>query len=290
MRFGINSFLLTPAFTTDAIPVMEQFKAWGADIAELAILDPDAIDPAAVRRGMEAVGMENCPICGIWPESRDLRGTEDAQQNSLAYVNALINLATEIGSTMIAGPVYSCVGRCNLHTATEKQQQQDLVAGHLETLCARAEKAGVTLAMEPLNRFETDFINTLGQATAMIEKVGSPALKIHADTFHMNIEEDNPAAAIQTAGHHIAHIHASGSHRGTPGTGHVDWNGIFGALKAIDYRGDICIEAFTADNDAIVRAVSIWLPRFDTPAQLARDGLAFLRAKWEGAPNRNPTR
>jgi D-psicose/D-tagatose/L-ribulose 3-epimerase len=283
MRFGINSFLLTSGFTGDDLPVIEQFRAWGADMAELAIFDPDAVDTSALRRAIEAAGMENCPVCGIWPEERDLRGSEEAQQNSLAYTGKLIALASEIGSRIVAGPMYSCVGRCELYTDAEKAEQSDTIARHLATLCARAEDAGVTLCLEPLNRFETDCMNTLAQASAMIEKVGSPALKIHADTFHMNIEEADPARAIRRAGDHIGHVHASGSHRGIPGTGHVDWRGIFSVLKEIEYGGDICIETFSADNDTIARAVSIWIRRFDTPEQLATEGLSFLRNAWDRA-------
>jgi len=283
MRFGINSFLLTSGFTSDDLPVIEQFKAWGADIAELAVFDPDGVDPTALRSAIEAAGMENCPVCGIWPEDRDLRGSDKAQQNSFAYTSKLIDLASEIGSKIVAGPMYSCVGRCELYTDAEKAAQSDTIARHLEKLCAKAEDAGVTLCLEPLNRFETDCMNTLGQVSAMIEKVGSPALKIHADTFHMNIEEANPADAIRRAGDHIGHVHASGSHRGIPGTGHVDWAGIFGALKEINYGGDISIETFSADNDTIARAVSIWIRRFDTPEQLALEGLSFLRDAWNRA-------
>ena len=241
MKFGINSFLLTSGFTSEDLPVIEQFRVWGADIAEFAIFDPDAVDAAALRRAIEAAGMENCPVCGIWPEERDLRGSEAAQQNSFTYIGKLIELASEIGSSIVAGPMYSCVGRCELYTDAEKAEQSDTIARHLEKLCARAEAAGVTLCLEPLNRFETDCMNTLGQVSAMIEKVGSPALKIHADTFHMNIEEANPADAIREAGDHIGHIHASGSHRGIPGSGHVDWTGIFGALKEIQVKEFISI-------------------------------------------------
>ena len=283
MKFGINSFLLTSGFTSDDLPVIEQFKAWGADMAEFAVFDPEAVDAVALRQAIEAAGMENCPVCGIWPEERDLRGSEEAQQNSFVYIAKLIDLASEIGSTIVAGPMYSCVGRCELHTDAEKAEQSDTIARHLAKLCAKAEAAGVTLCLEPLNRFETDCINTLEQTSAMIEKVGSPALKIHADTFHMNIEESNPAEAIRRAGDHMGHFHASGSHRGIPGSGHVDWTGIFGALKEIEYGGDICIETFSADNDTIARAVSIWIRRFDTPEQLALEGLSFLRDAWDRA-------
>ena len=282
-KIGINSFLLSSGFTTADLPMIEQFKSWGADMIELAIFEPEKVDVRALIQSLEKAGMEDCPVCGAFSPDRDLRGTEEEQQNSLTYVSQLIDLASEIGTKVVAGPLYSSVGRCGQHTDSEKQQQSDLVARNLSTLCAKAEKAGITLAMEPLNRFETDFMNTIDQATTMINKVGSPALKIHIDTFHMNIEEGNPAEAVRMAGSLVGHVHASGSHRGTPGTGHVDWLGIFGALKAIDYSGDIVIETFTTDNKTIARAASIWFQRFDSPEQLVRDGLRFVRDAWQKA-------
>ena len=200
MRFGINSFLLSSGFGNDDLPMIQQFRDWGADVIELAIHEPEAIDVPALRRALEQAGMDRVPVCGMFPPARDLRGSAAQQQTCRDYLGRLMNLASELGSNVVCGPFYSSVGRCELLTAAEKQRQADLIAGNLEPLCRQAERAGIILAMEPLNRFETDCVNTLEQATALIEQVGSPAFKIHVDTFHMHIEEDNSAAAIRAAG------------------------------------------------------------------------------------------
>lgn len=260
--------------------MIAQFREWGADFIEFAVHEPEKIDPAALSQAVEAAGMENCPVCGMFPPDRDLRGTEEQQQTSLEYLNRLIDLAAAIGSSTVAGPMYSSVGRCNLHTESERQEQKDRVARNLEKACVRAEQAGVTLMMEPLNRFETDFMNTLEQGRQMIEKVGSPALKLLVDTFHMNIEEDDSAQAIREAGDAVGHFHASGSHRGIPGRDQVNWTGVFKALKDIGYPGDMAIETFSTDNDTIARAASIWMERYDSPEQLACEGLSFIRDAW----------
>ncbi len=276
-KFGVNSFLLSSGFTNDDLPMIQQFRNWGADIIELAIHEPERIDIPALRGALDDAAMEQVPVCGMFPPERDLRGTAEQQRACQEYLGRLIDLAAALGSKIVCGPFYSCVGRCGLHSDTEKQQHRDLIARNLEEPCRRAEQAGVVLAMEPLNRFETDCVNTLGQARALIEQVGSPALKIHIDTFHMHIEENNSAAAIREAGPLIGHVHASASHRGIPGRDQVDWNGVLTALGAIDYRGDIVIETFALDNDTIARAASIWMQRFDSPEQLAVEGLGFLR-------------
>ncbi len=246
----------------------------------MAVHEPAGLDANSLRRDLEAAGMDRGPVCGMFPPDRDLRGDDLQQKTSRDYVLELIDLAAALGSPVVAGPFYSSVGRCQLHTDQEKAQQLDLLCENLSVLCDHAEKSGVVLAMEPLNRFETDFVNTLEQATAIIRRVGSPALTIHADTFHMNIEESDSAAALREAGDLIGHVHASASHRGIPGRDQVRWHEVFAALQDIGYGGDIAIESFSMDNDTIARAASIWMQRFDSAEQLSREGLEFLRKTW----------
>jgi D-psicose/D-tagatose/L-ribulose 3-epimerase len=141
------------------------------------------------------------------------------------------------------------------------------------------------LAVEPLNRFETDCINTMEQAVAFIDRVGSPALKIQIDTFHLNIEEDDSVAAILKHAKHIGHVHGSASHRGLLGQDQVNWEGVLGALQSVGYDGDIVIESFSEDNQVIARAAAIWRPLYDSPEQLSVEGLKFLRNTWQLTSN-----
>ena len=108
----------------------------------------------------------------------------------------------------------------------EYKKQWKIVVKNLKTLANYAAKRGQQICLEPLNRFETDFINTCDQALQMVKDVGSPALKIQLDTFHMNIEEKNQATAIRKAGKLLGHLHACGCDRGIPGNDHIDWTGI----------------------------------------------------------------
>ena len=277
---GLNSFLVCSSFTAEDLGWIQRFKAWGADVIEPAIIDPAAVDADALREALDGAGMAGSPLCAAFGDDRDLRGTPEQQRATLDYMSAMIELAAAVGSKLICGPMYSSVGRAGAHTAHERAQQLDLIAGHLVTLAAQAEQAGVVLAIEPLNRFETDCINTIAQATELIEKVGSPAVKIHIDTFHMNIEEADAATAILEAGDLIGHVHASASHRGIPGQDQIDWSRVFASLHAIDYQGDIVIESFSPDNEVIARAASIWRDTYDSPEQLAREGFVFLRDAW----------
>jgi D-psicose/D-tagatose/L-ribulose 3-epimerase len=158
-----------------------------------------------------------------------------------------------------------------------RRGQWRTVAKNLKEICAVAEDNGCRIAMEPLNRFETDFLNTVEQALEMIAEVDSPALRLLLDTFHMNIEEKDIPAAIRRAGRHVAHIHACGSDRGTPGNDHLDWRGIAAALRDIRYTGDVVIESFTPDVKVIARAAAIWRRIEPTREAIAVNGLRFLK-------------
>ena len=280
MKFGLNSFLTSSGFTNADLPLIGRFQRWGADVFEPAIVDPAEVDTEDLARALDGNGMKGSPICGVFPPGRDLRGSSSEQQACLDYMFAMIDLTAGVGSSLICGPIYSSVGRCNAHTADEKARHNELVAKNLQKLCEPAAAAGITLALEPLNRFETDFLNTLDQAKNLIKMVGSPALKIHVDTFHMNIEEANPNQAVRSARDLIAHVHASATDRGIPGRDHYDWAGFFETLKDIQYSGDIVVESFAPENTVIARAASIWLPRYDCPEELGRESLEVLREIW----------
>lgn len=278
MKFGINTYLFSSPFTNESTAFFPQFKEWGFDFVEIALEDPANIDPERVRKALDDNGLECRSVCAATGPGRDLRGTRKDQVTAIEYVEALIRIAPVLGSKLVAGPVYSAVGRAELVPEDQKPKQWDLVAGNLRTLADFAEKHGVKLAIEPLNRYETDFINTCEQALRMIETVGSNALQVHLDTFHMNLEEKDPALAIQKAGARLGLLHASGSDRGTPGGDQINWDRIFAALDHIHYQGDIVIESFTPDVKVIAKAASIWRQVEPSREAIAVEGLRFLRS------------
>ena len=281
MRFGLNTFLVSSGFTDADIPLIQEFKSYGADVVELAIVEPAAVTVPLLLDALADSGQEQPIVCGAFCPGRDLRGTDAEQSACVRYISELIELAQQLGSKVVCGPMYSETGRTNRHTPDEREQQLALIASHLKPLCQQAEAAGVILAMEPLNRFETDCVNTMQQAVDLIGRVGSPALKIHIDTFHMNIEEDDSVAAILEHAQHIGHVHASASHRGLLGQDQVNWEGVLSALQSVGYDGDIVIESFSEDNEVIARAAAIWRPLYDSPQQLSVEGLNFLRNTWK---------
>jgi D-psicose/D-tagatose/L-ribulose 3-epimerase len=277
MRFGINTFLFTSPFTNDSTKLFKQFKKWGFDTVEIPVEDPSHIDPAHVKAELDKNSLVCGSICACMGPDRDLRGAPDAQKNGLEYMIKLIDQMVILDCPSLIGPVYSSVGRADAVPASEYKQQWKTVVGHLKTLAKHAQKHGRQVCLEPLNRFETDFINTCDQGLKMIKDVGSPALKLHLDTFHMNIEEKDQGAAIRKAGKALGHFHACGSDRGTPGNDHIDWKPIAAALKAIGYKQDVVIESFTTDVKVIAKAAAIWRRMEPTRDEIAVKGVKFLK-------------
>ena len=277
MRFGINTFLFTSPFTNESTKLFPQFKKWGFQTVEIPVEDPSHIDPAHVKRELDKNGLVCGSVCACMGGGRDLRGDETAQKTGLDYMMKLIDQMVILDCPSLIGPVYSEVGRADAVPEKEYKQQWKTVVGHLKTLCKHAQKNGRQVCMEPLNRFETDFMNTADQALKMVADVNSPALKIHLDTFHMNIEEKDQAKAIKKVGKLLGHFHACGSDRGTPGNDHIDWQPIVAALKSIKYNGDVVIESFTTDVKVIARAAAIWRRMEPTRDEIAVKGLKNLK-------------
>jgi len=277
MRFGINSFLFTSPFTTESSALFRQFRRWGFDTVEIPIEDPSHIDPAKVRAAADKAGIAIGSVCACMGPGRDFRGTAEEQATAMTYCKALIDQAVVLGCPSLIGPVYSVVGKADAVEPAQQKQEWALVVKNLKELAAYARAKGVTICIEPLNRFETDFLNTCDQGLRLVRAVKSPAVKLHLDTFHMNIEEKDQAAAIRKAGKLLGHFHACGSDRGTPGGDHIAWPAIVKALNAVGYKGDVVIESFTTDVKVIARAAAIWRRIEPRRNDIAIKGLAFLR-------------
>jgi D-psicose/D-tagatose/L-ribulose 3-epimerase len=182
-----------------------------------------------------------------------------------------------LGAANLGGPLYSALGRTWQATAEERERELDLLAGQLNELAGYAADRGVALCIEPINRFETSFINTVDQLLELLERVDHPACKALLDTFHMNIEEKSLGDAIRAVGPRLGHLHACENDRGAPGSGHVPWAEVAEALRDIDYDGPVVIESFSSQIEAIAAAAAIWRPLAPTQDALAQDGLAFMQ-------------
>ncbi len=277
MRFGINTFLFVSPFTTDSVRLFPKFKKWGFDSIEIPVEDPSHIDPVKVKAALDKNGLVCGSICACMGPGRDFRGTAKEQKTAMTYCQTLVEQAVALGGAKIIGPVYSVVGKADAVEPAQQKVEFQLVVKNLKELAKYAEASGITICIEPLNRFETDFLNTCDQGLRLLKAVGSQALRLHLDTFHMNIEEKNQAAAIKKAGNLLGHFHACGTDRGTPGSDSLNWKEIVSALKAVKYDGDVVIESFTTDVKVIARAAAIWRRIQPTRDEIAVDGLRNLK-------------
>ncbi|MFT3746786.1 MAG: sugar phosphate isomerase/epimerase [Agriterribacter sp.] len=277
MKFGINTFLFTSPFTTKSVSLFPQFKKWGFDAVEIALEDASHIDAKIVKKALDDNGLVCGSICAAMGGDRDFRGSASDQEGAKKYLEGIIDVMPDLGCSFLIGPLYSAVGRADFETPENYKKQWDLVVKHLNSLANYAQKANVTLCLEPLNRFETDFINTCDQVLKLANDIDHASVGVHLDTFHMNIEEKNQAKAILKAGSKLKHFHACGTDRGTPGNDSLNWTEIFNALKQIGYDNNIVIESFTPDVKIIAKAASIWRNMEPSQQSIAEEGVKFLK-------------
>ncbi len=277
IQYGINTFIWASPFQTKDLHFLDQAKALGFDLVEIPIESETDIDYDAAAEAYARTGLA-CSTCAVMGVGRDpSHPDERIQQAGIAYLNHCIDATRRMGGKIVAGPIYAAVGRQWQQTPEQRKADLALCAKNLRVCAEHAEKQGVILALEPLNRFETSFINLTEQALELIELIGSPAVRLMMDTFHANIEEKHIGKAIEMAGDKLVHVHANENDRGTPGTGHVAWQEVAAALKKINYSGALVIESFSTEVKEIARAAAIWRPPAPSPEILAREGLAFLR-------------
>lgn len=277
MNFGINTFLFTSPFTNESVKYFRRFKEWGFDSVEIALEDAANIDPAVIRKHLEENGLQCKTVCAAMSPDVDLRGTEEQQEAAIKYLKSLLDSMVVLGAEMLIGPLYSSVGRADAVPEDEYAQQWKTSVSHLKEIAAYAQNLNLKLGIEPLNRFETDFLNTVDQGLRMISEINNPVVFLHYDTFHMNIEEKDQAKAIKKAGKLLGHFHACGCDRGTPGNDHINWDGIAAALREVNYDGSIVIESFTKDVKVIARAAAIWRQIEPSQDAIAADGVKFLK-------------
>jgi len=275
---GASTWIWSSPLDDDALTRhARRLAEWGFDAIELPLETLEDWSVGAARSALSETGL-GVIVCIVMSPDRDLlHDDETVVASTQDYLAKAVEVAAALGSSVVCGPMYSSVGRTWRIDPEDRPEMLERLAQALGPVVARAESAGVKLAIEPLNRFETSVFNTTEQMLELVESVDSPSCGLLLDTFHMNIEERDPASAVATAGERLAHFHACANDRGAPGDDHIDWTGLAASLHRIDYAGAVCIESFTSANEAIATAASVWRPLAATQDDIATRGLAFLR-------------
>jgi D-psicose/D-tagatose/L-ribulose 3-epimerase len=272
---GVSTWVwASPLDDRTLVELAAKVAGWGFDVIELPVENPGDWDPAAAARVLADQGLR-ATVCLVMPPGRELvDASASVVLDTQDYLRHVVDVAAEVGSRVIAGPAYTSVGRT--WRITDRAPLYAELQESLAPVVSHAAAADVAVAVEPLNRYETSLLNTVGQTLEALGELLGPACGVGLDTYHQNIEERDVAAAIRSAAGHIAHVQVCANDRGAPGADHLDWPGIVAALADASYDGPLCIESFTPDNDVIATAASIWRPLAESPDRLARDGLNHL--------------
>ena len=277
-QIGVNAWVWSSPVNTDEFGRLAPTVArMGFDLIEVGIEGTGDLDYRRAAEIAKANGLA-VSVCAAMGPDRDLIHPDAAiRDNAMGYLRHCVDAAQTLGAANVCGPLYSAVGRTWQATADERKRDVDLLVRELGELATYAGDRGVWLGVEPLNRFETSFINLASQAIEVADRVDHPACGVMLDTFHMNIEERSIGDAIRAAGRRMRHLHACENDRGAPGSGHVPWDEVAKACRDIGFNGPFVIESFTNKVKSIAKAAAIWRTFADSQDALAANGLGYLR-------------
>lgn len=282
MIFGIHSLLFRETFVDKDLPLLDQCKRMGFDAVEILPFDPDNFPAAKVKRAAADLGLTINTGYGM-PDEYNLIDPDPAvRKRGVEFSKRLVDLSNEAGAKVFGGVIY-----CGWGYLTGKARTADewnwAVEGLREVACHAQKTSGLILGIEPVNRFESHFINIAADAVRLVRDVDAPNVKVHLDTFHMIREEENITSAVRETGEHLGYVHACENQRGIPGTGQVPWTEFFQALRQVNYDGCITIESFDPNMERIAKLCCIWRKMAQSPEDLAIQGLAFLKRTYAAA-------
>ncbi len=269
--------LWTGNFTSADLPLIDKAAKLGFDGVELPVFDPGGVDVSATKKSLDDNGLSATLCTVLAPEHNLISETAGHRQAGVDHLKQCIELLAALGGDVICGPMYSPVG--GLVGRGRNDDEWGRAVESLQQVAKTAESCKVTVTLEPLNRFETYFLNIAADAVKLCQAIGSDAVKVHLDTFHCNIEEKDTPAAIRATGDQLGHFHTCENDRGIPGTGQVDWAGVFAALRDVKYDGWLTIESFVPAIKELAAACAIWRSFAKDGDELAGKGLAFLKTK-----------
>jgi D-psicose/D-tagatose/L-ribulose 3-epimerase len=277
MILGATTWLwVSPLTTVAAEKLIPRIAQLGFGAVELPLEDLAQVDARRVRRALEDHGLRPS-VCGVFGPGRDLTNASAAvRSGTLDYIKGCLDFAVEVSAPLVCGPLYAEVGKRRQLPDAERKAEWNLAVEGVHAACEAAAARGRKIAIEPLNRFETDLVNTVADAVRLARDTAHPAAGVMIDSFHMTIEEDDLERAVRDAGEFLLHVQVSENQRGIPGTGLTNWPALRRGLNAVGYKGMVVIESFTPENRDLAGAVCIWKRRAVDQDTFARQGLTFL--------------
>jgi D-psicose/D-tagatose/L-ribulose 3-epimerase len=278
MKTGMNLLLWTTHVTEEHFPILEKLKKTGFDGAEIPVFEGEAAHFKKLGAQLKNLGLGCTTVTVVGPEHSPISPDAAIRRAALDRHKWAIEMTAHLGGENLCGPYHSPLGVFSGEGPTDDEKKR--AAEVLRQSAEAAKQHKVTLCIEYLNRFECYFLTTAAQAADLVRSVNHPSFKTMYDSFHANIEEKSPQAAVQTLNGLFGHVHISEGDRGTPGTGMVHWDETFKALKEVKYDGWLVIEAFGRALPALAAATKVWRDLFPSAEEVYTQGWRFMKEKW----------
>ena len=275
MKYAVHAYAWTSSWSNDDLELVQHAAGLGLDAIEIPLMELDAIDAEAIRQRAESAGVELVTSVACAEDTDPSSEDDDVREAAREFLLGCVRATAAMGATVFTGVTYSALGR----RLERRPDTGDLrrAAEVLRPVAVEAARHGVTVGIEPVNRYESFLVNTAAQAVELLELIGERNVGVHLDAYHMNIEEDDFRTPVELVAGHLVHFHLSESHRGVPGRGTVGWEAIMGALVDAGYGGYVGLESFAEMSDAMRGATCIWRDLAPSSDVLVREGLAYLK-------------
>jgi D-psicose/D-tagatose/L-ribulose 3-epimerase len=282
ISLGINTMVWTGSFGSANLRLLGTIREAGFEVAELGIFDFPALECRAVRSALEANGLA-CTATSALPEDLSLLDSNpEVRRRTVEWLRRAVETVAQVGASVLAGPFYSPVGY--LPGRRRTADEWSYAVEGLRQVGENIAGMGVRLAIEPLNRFETHFLNTAADALRLYREIDHTSVGVLFDTFHANVEEQDISRALLSLGPALYHVHLSENDRGIPGTGHIPFPAVFDTLRSMSYAGAAVVESFATTIPEIARAAAIWRDLYPSSDRFAVDSMAFLRKLRDSSP------
>ena len=282
MKIGFNLLLWTINVEDRHMPIIEDLKKTGYDGVEVPVFGGETAQFQALGRRLSDMGLERTAVSALTStDVNPLVPDAAVRAKAVDFMKGVLDGCAALGATRVVGPMHSVLGHFSGSGPTEDERKRCVEFHH--KVGDHAKSVGVIVNLEALNRFECYFLNTMQQLADYLDEVDHPAIKGMYDTFHANIEEKDPVAAIKAIKKHMIHVHISENDRGTPGKGHVPWAATYKALRAAKYDGWMTSEAFGRALPALAAATRVWRDFFPSQDSVYLEGIKQMKAGWARA-------
>ncbi len=277
MKLGVHPFIWTDEWNDKNLDLINRVSESGFDFIEIPLTKLEVVTPEKIRKRLEQTKLGCCASTLLTAETDISSPNKGTRKKGINRLKTCVEMVSEMGGKLLCGAIYCSFGKKGTRPPTELEYKYS--ADALREVAEFSKKYDIMIGLEPLNRYENYFINTVEQVKNFINLINKPNIQVQLDTYHMHIEEKSQYLAIKSAGDLLCHIHLCENDRGIPGTGQCYWDDIFKALGEIHFQGSSAIEGFFGHIPSIAAATCVWRELAPSPEILVKEGLEFIKTK-----------